>query len=247
MENGIVFFQPGWDENDSKNFIDYGLFFVPERERQHEIICSAIPKTTVSTKIVDICCGDGLLDRVILRRFPHHQLYLFDGSMAMLEKAKENLSEYIDRVVFTRFDLAKDDWRDFPWGVHAIVSSLAIHHLDDEGKKKLFRDLSSNLVSGGALIIADMVKPACEAGKEIAARDWDDAVYKKSMELLGNPDAYEYFKKLNWNMYSDPNPDEEDRPSTLFNQLKWLEEAGLVNIDVFWMKGGHAIFGGYKP
>jgi len=121
MENGIGFSKSGWDEIDSINFIDYGLFFVPERERQHEIICSAIPKTTSSTKIVDICCGDGLLDREILRRFPHHQLYLFDGSMAMLEKAKENLNEYIDRVTFTRFDLVKDDWRHFSWGVHAVV------------------------------------------------------------------------------------------------------------------------------
>ncbi|NLA83785.1 MAG: class I SAM-dependent methyltransferase [Clostridiales bacterium] len=113
MKNGTGFFQSGWDENDSKNFIDYGLFFVPERERQHKIICSAIPESTGSTKIVDICCGDGLLGREILRRFPHHQLYLFDGSMTMLEKAKENLGEYIDRVEFTRFDLAKDDWRHF--------------------------------------------------------------------------------------------------------------------------------------
>lgn len=109
MENGIGFFQSGWDENDSKTFIDYGLFFVPDRERQHEIICSALPETTCSTKIVDLCCGDGLLAKEILGRFPHHQLYLYDGSVAMLEKAKENLGEYIDRAVFTRFDLAKDD------------------------------------------------------------------------------------------------------------------------------------------
>lgn len=109
MENGIGFSPSGWDENDSKTFIDYGLFFVPERERQHEIICSAIPAATGSTRIVDLCCGDGLLAKEILGRFPHHQLYLYDGSVAMLEKAKANLGEYIDRVVFTRFDLAKDD------------------------------------------------------------------------------------------------------------------------------------------
>jgi hypothetical protein len=32
----------------------------------------------------------------------------------------------------------------------------------------------------------------------------------------------------------------------LLDQLKWLEGAGFVDVDVYWMRAGHAIFGGRK-
>ena len=47
--------------------------------------------------------------------------------------------------------------------------------------------------------------------------------------------------------YSDPAPDPIDQPSALLDQLKWLEAAGLRNVDVHWLMAGHAIFSGVKP
>jgi tRNA (cmo5U34)-methyltransferase len=38
-----------------------------------------------------------------------------------------------------------------------------------------------------------------------------------------------------------------DRPSTLVDQLNWLQTAGSTQVDVFWLRAGHAIFGGWKP
>jgi len=35
-------------------------------------------------------------------------------------------------------------------------------------------------------------------------------------------------------------------PYRVFDQLKWLEEAGFSAVDCFWMRAGHAIYGGYK-
>ena len=35
----------GWSEDDSRHFIDYGAYFVPERETQIDTICSVIPVT----------------------------------------------------------------------------------------------------------------------------------------------------------------------------------------------------------
>jgi tRNA (cmo5U34)-methyltransferase len=31
------------------------------------------------------------------------------------------------------------------------------------------------------------------------------------------------------------------------DQLEWLELAGFSCVDLFWMRAGHAIFGGWKP
>ena len=37
-----------------------------------------------------------------------------------------------------------------------------------------------------------------------------------------------------------------ERAGRLRDQLKWLEQAGFVDVDVFWMQAGHALFGGRK-
>ncbi len=41
-------------------------------------------------------------------------------------------------------------------------------------------------------------------------------------------------------------PDESDKPSPLYHQLQWLEQAGFVAVDCFWMQAGHAVYGGFK-
>jgi hypothetical protein len=47
-------------------------------------------------------------------------------------------------------------------------------------------------------------------------------------------------------MYRYPDQDGIDKPSRLLDQLKWLEQAGFADVDVFWMQAGHALFGGQK-
>ncbi len=41
-------------------------------------------------------------------------------------------------------------------------------------------------------------------------------------------------------------PDDIDKPSRLFDQLNWLEQAGFSDIDVHFMQAGHALFSGWK-
>ena len=54
------------------------------------------------------------------------------------------------------------------------------------------------------------------------------------------------FEAERWNYYRDPTPDPYDQPSPLSDQLAWLREAGFTVADCFWMRAGHAIFGGYR-
>ncbi len=48
-----------------------------------------------------------------------------------------------------------------------------------------------------------------------------------------------------WNIYDYPDP--VDKPSTLLEQLRWMEGAGFEGVDVFWARAGHALLGGYRP
>jgi tRNA (cmo5U34)-methyltransferase len=243
--------QPGWDETDSQDFLDLGRFFVPEREEQIAAVLAMIPDPGDGL-LVDLCCGEGLLARALLERFPRARVLAMDRSPAMLAHARASLAihgdqgDQGDRLATRPFDLADRSWRTFPEPVHAFVSSLAIHHLDGAGKQALFADLAAALAPGGVLVIADLVKPATAAAHQLAAQAWDDAVRRRSLELAGHSGPWEKFRDERWNLYADPAPDPIDQPSPLLDQLRWLEAAGLQGVDVTWMKAGHAVFGGVR-
>ena len=67
----------------------------------------------------------------------------------MIARIKTTLAVYGKRFKAMQFNLRSKDWRRFPWPVHAVVSSLAIHHLDDTEKQILFEDIVSLLGAGG--------------------------------------------------------------------------------------------------
>ena len=245
-----------WDETDSQYFIDHGRFFVPDREEQIAILRDLIPRSQPGdlgglgqpVHLVELCCGEGLLSAALLEGFPQAIVHAFDGSATMLEAAAAGLAAYGERFDVHLFDLAAPAWRRFPWPVHAVLSSLAVHHLDGPAKAALFRDLHTALAPGGILLLADLVLPVHAEGRAVAARAWDEAVQQRSLKLGGDLEAFEIFKREDWNYYADPDfaSDPTDHPSPLFDQLQWLQAAGFSGVDVFWMKAGHAIYGGLK-
>ncbi len=237
--------QPGWDETDSHEFIDLGRFFVPDREEQVAAVLGMIPDPGDGL-VVDLCCGEGLLSRALLERFPRARVMAVDRSPAMLEQARAALAGHGGQFSTRTFDLADRTWRTFPEPVRAFVSSLAVHHLDGAGKQRLFADLAAALIPGGALVIADLVQPATAAARELAAQAWDDSVRRRSLELAGHLGPWEKFRAERWNFYADAEPDPIDQPSPLLDQLRWLEAAGLQGVDVYWLKAGHAVFGGVR-
>jgi tRNA (cmo5U34)-methyltransferase len=182
----------------------------------------------------------------ILLQFKETKVIGFDISDKMIEATEKKLANYHPRYKLVKFQLEKIDWRTTDSVVDGIVSTLAIHHLDDTEKKHLYADIFKILSPGGIFIVADLIKPQAKTGWEMAAGQWDEEVKKRSLLIDNYQDFYKWFQKKNWNYYSDPNPDEIDKPSGLFDQLKWLEEGGFQDVDVYWMRGGHCLFAGYK-
>jgi tRNA (cmo5U34)-methyltransferase len=100
------------------------------------------------------------------------------------------------------------------------------------------------LASGGVFIIADIVQPVGSESKKAAAVGWDESVRRRALELDGDTAVYDQFRQSQWNIFTYPDP--MDKPSPIFDQLIWLSEAGFVEVDVYWMQAGHAIYGGRK-
>ena len=135
-----------------------------------------------------------------------------------------------------------------PGPLRCVVSSLSIHHLFDEEKQQLFRELADQLEPGGALLVADIIKPATQQIADLFAKQYDEIVRKQSLLIRGDLSGFEQFQQLEWNyfLHDYHSVDTNDHPSCLSDQLRWLREVGFSVVDCFWLQAGHAVYGGYK-
>lgn len=237
----------GWTEGDSQRFIDDGAVFVPAREEQIATLCGLIPaRADEAFTVVELGAGAGVLARAVLEAFPRCRYVALDGSAGMRARLSETLHRHRDRVEVRGFELADRGWRaTLPSPLRAVLASLVVHHLPAAGKRRLFADLARRLDVGGALLLADIVEPVSPAARETFARQWDDAARAQSLALTGGLEAFERFQREGWNFYRGT-PEPYDQPSRLDEQLRWLRSAGFARVDGFWMRAGHAIFGGWR-
>jgi SAM-dependent methyltransferase len=239
-----------WSEEDSEIFIDLGEIFVPGRAEQMNALLDLIPaRADEQFTIVELASGEGALAQAILERFHACQYVAFDGSAVMRQHMSERLTEFRDRLEIRSCELDQQEWRaNLAGNVRCVVSSLSIHHLFDEEKQQLFSELAGHLEPGGALLVADIIRPATRQIANLFAQQYDDIVRKQSLQLRGDLSGFEQFQQLKWNyfLHDYDSVDTNDHPSCLSDQLLWLREAGFSVVDCFWMQAGHAIYGGYK-
>ena len=236
----------GWSEADSRAFVDDGAVFVPARDEQLATLCALVPgQPDEAFTVAELGAGAGGLARAVLEAFPRCRYLALDGSETMRDQLARALAPYGPRVEVRAFDLASRDWRAaLPSPLRCVLASLVVHHLPDAGKRRLFADLARRLEPGGALLLADVVEPASPAAREAFARQWEDAARSQSLALTGGLEAFGRFETGGWNVYRGT-PEPYDQPSRLDEQLRWLREAGFTTVDCFWMRAGHAIFGGW--
>jgi tRNA (cmo5U34)-methyltransferase len=162
-------------------------------------------------RVLDLGAGTGMLAARVAARYPDAELVLTDGAPAMLEQARDALG---DRAEIHVADLADP----LPGGgFDAVVSALAIHHLDDAGKRDLFARVRAALPPGGVFVNAEQVAgptPCFDrryrAWHEAAARaaGTDDAEWAGALERMTH-----------------------DQCADVESQLRWLREAGFDAAD----------------
>jgi tRNA (cmo5U34)-methyltransferase len=214
------------------------------RRQQFDFLLDMLPfGVDKPVRILDLGAGPGALARLILDRFPNASVLLLDGSADALALATERLASYGLRASFVRANLQDRNWvSTVPRDFDAVVSSQVIYMLLDERKRALYRELAGLLRLDGWFLNLDLVaipdpglrehywrvrvdhiRRTSEAAGAALTRDQVAAVIGRSREFADRP-------------YTDLEP-----------QLRWLREAGLVNVDCYWKRLGLALFGGTRP
>ena len=75
---------------------------------------------------------------------------------------------------------------------------------------------------------------------------WHRIARERSQELTGSLDTYQRLADEGWGPPETDEPEPGEMPARVYDHLTWLTEAGFRDVDCFWMRGGIAIYGGYR-
>src|ERR687892_1043139 len=117
---------------------------VPRYEELQEATIDAIP--FAAERVLELGIGTGETTRRMLARHPDARVTGLDSSPEMVFKARELGVEEV------RLARIEDPLPDGPWDL--VISVLTVHHLDDDGKRDLFRRVREQ---SRALVLGDVV------------------------------------------------------------------------------------------
>ena len=217
---------------------------IPFAEQQIEIMLriakQALPKVN---RFLDLGCGDGILGRALLSRYPEASGLFLDFSETMLAAARQKTAA-AQKADFLCQDYGQTTWVEAV-SSHApfdlIVSGFSIHHQPDERKKALYQELFGLLPPGGLFLnLEHVASPSawveglfdqffidslCQFHQQFGARETPEQV------------AHEYYHR-------------PDKAANLLApvdaQCRWLRDAGFEDVDCYFKVFELALFGGRK-
>lgn len=178
--------------------------------------------------VVDLGAGTGALSAAVLEALPDVRVQLVDADPAMLEVAGARCAAHDGR-----FELRHGRFEDPLPRCHAVVATLALHHLrTHDAKRAVFRSIRGSLEPGGLLAVGDVLAHPDGPERRGMQRDWYAHMAAHGIDAA---EADAHFAQ--WA--------EEDVYMTLRDELALLADAGFPRPDVFWRDGMLAVYGGF--
>ena len=214
-------------DNHAKNYDKERRDLIPCFDDFYRIAIDVIDFKGDNPRVIDLGAGTGLLTLFLLEKYPNAKVVLVDLADNMLDvarerfKGNENISFRNENYLTAEFDGEFD----------IIISSLSIHHLNQEDKVLLYNKYVNLLNDDGNFVNADHF---CEV---------DDIVnkkfYKKCDDMISDKVSIESFNKVNEMIKFDD-------PDSIQFQLDCLRESGCDLVGVPYKFYTYAIIWGQK-
>ena len=202
-------------EEEAKEYDTIIQKLIPYYNQMVEALVSVIPFAKESVfSVIDLGCGTGTISKSVKNKFPNVNITCVDISRNMLEIAKNKIGGNVNCIQadFNSFN--------FPQKYDLVVSSLALHHLEnDSDKLEFYRKIHASLNPGGVFVNIDVVLGSDDFIQELYIKKWREFM-EKSIS------AEDIDGKWLPNFYA------EDRPAKLTTHLNMLSECGFTDIDV---------------
>jgi SAM-dependent methyltransferase len=229
----------------ARHFLDNTRGGIPLAAEQIDVmlrvIRAALPRVE---RFLDLGCGDGVLGRVLLTKYPAAQGVFLDFSQPMLDAAKSKLGDSHKHAVLMQ-DYGTRDWLKAVEAYapfDAVISGYSIHHQPDGRKRELYAEIFDLLKPGGVFLNMEHVS---------SPTPW---IEKVSDDLLVDT-IYGYAKARGLDKTREQVAEEfHSRPDKIANilesvetQCQWLRAIGYQHVDCFIKIFELAVFGGMRP
>jgi tRNA (cmo5U34)-methyltransferase len=178
-------------------------------------------------RVLDLGAGTGLLSAAVLARYTDAELVLVDGSAEMLDQARERLR--VGSATTIVADL-REALPDGPFD--AVVSALAIHHLEDPDKRDLLARVHDALRPGGVFVNAEHVT---------GPRPWLAGAYRSMWH-----DACRAAGASEDEVAGAEARMQTDRCVAVATQLEWMRAVGMHDCDCFFKQLHFAVLAGWR-
>ena len=199
----------------------------------HEMILTMLPfPSTSPARVLELGPGTGNLTQKVLTRFPHSTVVGYDLSEQMLAQARAKLAVFEARLQLCQGDLSQTV---FPGPFDAVVSAIAVHHVPPPSKPILFHRVYAALRPGGVLVLGDAFQATTPALGDTYRRFIAEEMERRGVDTTA-ADAYR--------SRSGPSGGASTQVQAY---LRWMQQAGFVNVDCVWKHFGRAVVYGERP
>ena len=197
-------------------------------------------------QVADLGCGDGAIAHAILTHYPDAHVTAIDFSEPMLEQARQRLQPFGQRVTIVQADLYTPDWQSAfgaatPDAFDAVLSGYCIHHLPDNRKQALYREIFALLRSGGGFLNIEHVASASPWVEALFNETLVEAIYQWQQTQANVLSREEVGKRYVYR---------EDKVANILTpvevQCEWLRAIGFQQVDCFFKFFELAVFGGIR-
>jgi len=189
---------------------------LPHRAESEAALLEHVPASV--GRVLDLGTGNGRLVALLKARNPGLRAVAVDFSPTMLELARSRFAGDATVDVVMR---NLDDALDRSWGrFDAVVSSFAIHHVDDARKRSLYGEVFERLEPGGVFC---------------------------NLEHVSSPTPALHLDFLTAIGYTPEQDDPSNKLLDVETQLRWLREIGFADVDCHWKWRELALLAGRRP
>lgn len=203
---------------------------VPRYQEMFWAMLYYLPPSFLPAGILELGCGTGNLTRQLHERWPQSPITVVDFSPEMLEITSQKLNTPLLTPVESAFESL-----DLPEGqFDLVISSIAVHHLSDPEKARLFHRIYTWLRPGGFFVLGDQVM-----GANQRLHQADLLHYEAYARSYGATES----DIQNWREHRQT----QDHYATIADLTTWMNEAGFQCVDIVWRYCFWTVFQGQKP
>ncbi len=213
----------------SSDYDDLIARTVPRYREMFWAMLYYLPPSFQPKNVLELGCGTGNLTRLLYDRWPDSKITAVDISRDMLQKTVQKLPTATLSLVESAFETLSFSENQFD----LVISSIAMHHIQDPEKRQLLKKIYQWLQPQGFFVLGDQVRSA------------SSRLYEADIEF------YEAYAQENGASKEDilqwrSHRNTQDHYATLSDLTHWLSESGFSHVDILWRYCFWAVIQGQK-